>query len=614
MPRTDFIEISSNESSPIQNLFTNTSQPLNTTNTTLTTTLEPLTSPLEPIALIFSTPSSSPLEPHPYLSSLDEIPPICSNPLPQIISQGLSQTLPQSSPMNFEPSCPPINLSRSRLSTQPEPFMNRDQAQKELNQLHTFSQNIQEAIKNAQHVQDSLIPPTTITNLHMPPLFYPITTSTQIPPFRTSLPPSSIFIPLDESLWIEEPPRPQEHSCIYETVECISHNGNVILNVGSSNELDKSKLWHFRLGHVNKKRIAQLQKDGVLESFDFKSDDICESCLLGKMTKSPFIGSCERGEGLLDSVHTDVCGPFRSTTNDGKCYYVTFTNDFSRYGYVYLIKHKSDSFQVFKRTSGRVNKPPQFYYGFHIEEDKISDSTLSELDEPANYKEAMASPKAAKWKEAMKSEIQSMYDNQVWNLVDTTPGLKMVGCKWIFKKKTDIDGKVHTYKARLVAKGYTQTHRIDYEKTFSPVAKIKSIRIMLAIAAFHDYEIWFLVYSGEEELRVTGYYDAKASKEAIWMKNFIGDLGIVPIVQDPIEIFCDNESAVALTKEPKDHGKSKHIERKYHFVRSKVEEGHVIVKHMRLEDNLADLFIKALAKSRHDEHARSIGLKDNIKF
>ncbi|GKG31840.1 retrotransposon protein, putative, ty1-copia subclass, partial [Tanacetum coccineum] len=107
--------------------------------------------------------------------------------------------------------------------------------------------------------------------------------------------------------------------------------------------------------------------------------------------------------------------------------------------------------------SNRVSKPPQFCYGLHIEEDKISDSTLNELDEPANYKEAMASPEAAKWNEAMKSEIQSMYDNQVWNFVDTTPGLKTVGCKWIFKKKTDMDGKVHTYKVRLVVKGYTQT-------------------------------------------------------------------------------------------------------------------------------------------------------------
>ncbi|GJY18801.1 hypothetical protein Tco_0390292 [Tanacetum coccineum] len=106
----------------------------------------------------------------------------------------------------------------------------------------------------------------------------------------------------------------------------------------------------------------------------------------------------------------------------------------------------------------------------------------------------------------------------------------------------------------------------------------------------------------------------EASKEAIWRKNFIGNLGVVPTIQDLIEIFYDNESVVALTKEPKDHVKSKHIERKYHFVRSKVEEGHVIVKHIRSEDNPADPFTKALAKSRHDEHARSIGLKDNIKF
>ncbi|GKC77769.1 hypothetical protein Tco_1128543 [Tanacetum coccineum] len=89
-----------------------------------------------------------------------------------------------------------------------------------------------------------------------------------------------------------------------------------------------------------------------------------------------------------------------------------------------------------------TDKEPIFYYGFHIE-----------LDKPANYKKVMASPKAVKWNEAMKSEIQSMYDTQVWNLVDTTPCLKTVGCKWIFKKKTDMDGKIHTYKARLLVAG-----------------------------------------------------------------------------------------------------------------------------------------------------------------
>ena len=91
---------------------------------------------------------------------------------------------------------------------------------------------------------------------------------------------------------------------------------------------------------------------------------------------------------------------------------------------------------------------------------------------------------------AMKSEIQSMYDNQVWTLIDPPKGTKTIGCKWVFKKKTDMDGKVHTYKARLVAKGFKQTYGIDYDETFSPVAMLKSIRILIAIAAYHDYEIW----------------------------------------------------------------------------------------------------------------------------
>ena len=83
-----------------------------------------------------------------------------------------------------------------------------------------------------------------------------------------------------------------------------------------------------------------------------------------------------------------------------------------------------------------------------------------------------------------------MYDNQVWNLVENVPGRKTVGCKWIFKKKTDMDGKVQTYKARLVAKGFSKTPGVDYDETFSLVAKIKSIRVLLVIASFHDYEIW----------------------------------------------------------------------------------------------------------------------------
>ncbi|KAJ9545459.1 hypothetical protein OSB04_025166 [Centaurea solstitialis] len=67
---------------------------------------------------------------------------------------------------------------------------------------------------------------------------------------------------------------------------------------------------------------------------------------------------------------------------------------------------------------------------------------------------------------------------------------RAVGRKWVFKKKSDMDGNVHTFKARLVAKGFTQTHGIDYDETFSPVAMLKSIRILMAISAYFNYEIW----------------------------------------------------------------------------------------------------------------------------
>ncbi|GKE42853.1 retrotransposon protein, putative, ty1-copia subclass [Tanacetum coccineum] len=86
--------------------------------------------------------------------------------------------------------------------------------------------------------------------------------------------------------------------------------------------------------------------------------------------------------------------------------------------------------------------------------------------------------------------MQSMKDNDVWELVELPPNAKIVGHKWIFKKKTDMDGAVHTFKSRLVAKGFTQTYRVDYEETFSPVVDIRAIRILIAIAAFYDYEIW----------------------------------------------------------------------------------------------------------------------------
>jgi hypothetical protein len=115
---------------------------------------------------------------------------------------------------------------------------------------------------------------------------------------------------------------------------------------------------------------------------------------------------------------------------------------------------------------------------------------LVDHDEHATYTEAMEGPESEKWLEAMISKIRSMYDNQVWTLVDIPSDRKAVENKCIFKKKTDADGNVTIYKARLIAKGFRQIKGFIYDETFSPVAMLKSIRVMLAIAAYFDYEIW----------------------------------------------------------------------------------------------------------------------------
>ena len=101
----------------------------------------------------------------------------------------------------------------------------------------------------------------------------------------------------------------------------------------------------------------------------------------------------------------------------------------------------------------------------------------------------MNSSAKEKWKEALDSEYTSLIKNRAWNLLKLPEGRKPVGCRWVFKVKHNADGSLERYKARLVAKGYSQEEGIDYEETYSPVARYTSIRSVLAIASQLDLEL-----------------------------------------------------------------------------------------------------------------------------
>ena len=90
----------------------------------------------------------------------------------------------------------------------------------------------------------------------------------------------------------------------------------------------------------------------------------------------------------------------------------------------------------------------------------------------------------------MKEELDTLSKNHTWDLVTLPPRKSVVGCKWIYKIKTRSDGSIERYKTRFVVKGFTQEHGIDYEETFAPVARISSVRTLLAIAVASKWDIF----------------------------------------------------------------------------------------------------------------------------
>ncbi|GJV13644.1 retrotransposon protein, putative, ty1-copia subclass [Tanacetum coccineum] len=285
-------------------------------------------------------------------------------------------------------------------------------------------------------------------------------------------------------------------------------NVNSIYNVSNKrakHNLDSTYLCHCRLAHISKKRIKKLQHDGLLKSTNDESFDQCVSCLSGKMTRKPFSYRTKKATDLLGIIRTDVCGPLRHVSRQGASYFITFTDDYSRYGYVYLLKHKHEVFETFKvfknKVENQLGKTIKALRsdrgGEYISQDfkdYLKACGIVQHLTPPNTPQHNGYPK----------EIMGYYfyfppENKIVvaryaeffekSLITQEVSGRAIDLEEIQDKDTS-RSKI-TIKIPMEVEGFEPPQEeVIPIQTFSSVADIRAIRNLIAIAAFYDYEIW----------------------------------------------------------------------------------------------------------------------------
>ena len=147
------------------------------------------------------------------------------------------------------------------------------------------------------------------------------------------------------------------HDNLYLLDTVASFNETLYTSIrGTKRKLtDKDSImsWHKRLGHISKQRIQRLVSNDILDSLDMTDFQVCIECIKGKQIEKNKLGA-NRCTDVLELIHTDICGPFPIASWNGQRYFITFIDDYSRYGYLYLIHEKSQALDVFKSFKAEV--------------------------------------------------------------------------------------------------------------------------------------------------------------------------------------------------------------------------------------------------------------------
>nr|GEW61945.1 integrase, catalytic region, zinc finger, CCHC-type, peptidase aspartic, catalytic [Tanacetum cinerariifolium] len=278
--------------------------------------------------------------------------------------------------------------------------------------------------------------------------------------------------------------------------------------------------------------------------------------------------------------------------------------------------------------------------------------------EPKNIKEAMAD---SAWIESIKEELHQFDRLDVWELVDRPLCKNVINMKWLWKNKRDEENTVIRNKSRLVAKGYAQKEGVDFEESFAHVSRLEAVRLFIAYAAHKSFIVYqmdvktaFLYGPLKEEVvgtpMATKHLDVDLSGTPIDQTKYRSMVGALMYLTasrpdimhatcyfaryqaKPTEkhltavkrIFCSQimaftlikylcivtqRTAIAISCNPVQHSRTKHIDVRYHFIKEKVEKGIVELFFVRTEYQLADLFTKALPEERFKYLVRRLGMR-----
>nr|GEX11236.1 zinc finger, CCHC-type [Tanacetum cinerariifolium] len=284
----------------------------------------------------------------------------------------------------------------------------------------------------------------------------------------------------------------------------------------STSKLNDSVLWHARLGHVHFKRMQDMSKDGLIPAFDMdtKKYQIKVFKIEVELQQGSMIKRFRTDRGacyLLNRVpnkrnkitsyelwtkrklnlnylrvwdcRTVVRLPDPKLKTLGKrgieCIFVGY-DEHSKALRFYVIE-PNDSVSI-----NSIIKSKDVIFDEHRFSSVPRPSQRSLKDGTGNFGGSMVSERVTKEKETVNDEMDSIMGNNTWVLTDLPPGCRPLGCKWIFKRKLKVDGTIKKFKARLVIQRFKQKSEIDYFDTYAPVARISTIRLLIAIASIHN--------------------------------------------------------------------------------------------------------------------------------